>query len=969
LLVLLLSANTFLTFLLPVLGNDVVNPTSVPAPAVQNVEKDPESGYENNVNKVEGEKKVNSAESEKEVIGVPFGLSKPTSVYEERKDLPVEDLQDKQKLSPPDVIINDRKVIFKRYPQFDGTAWLFPLEEIAQVIQDKVEVNLTTKTITVTRFRDRAIVQLDVNSGIINLNNSPFMTLLGYEHIILGTEVQLVPANAIALLHNLSLRIDEDGNYIFKSVISSLSETQGTIQPQVKKGLTKISKDYLNATTSIEGSPVSDLYRRRLEVNSGGHNDDVSVTSNFVLKGGTGGDFFLTDTANVSYFKNGSPFQFTLGDMTLGTINSQFLSGVLLRGVSLQTGGGLKDSRTISGIGFLPSNNKINGDVESFFRFGRALQILEWSSSSKNKWQFSFGEALFKDTINNTFLNAKQSGGITTAKVVKTGKIVEGESNLSLSFADDKRYVPVEQKVDADTGETDKKPKSILVQDKKSGFGGDILIRVKPTKWFNIYGKTAYYGPGFYPVSSNLFYNDRNEITGGANFSFKKVNFGASESIGRIRLDADKPDKYKVINAFGTITPIKNGPSLSLNYSKNLSQINPDRSFFLFSNTKFANNPGAITLDELLERRTTSSFRLGLIQNWKKTNFSANYNQIKLNNESNIMTPLLDGNSSDTFKSYDFNVYRTISPRLALLNFSQFSDSFSQLNWGLRAGPIRKFDIQAQLGFLRPKDKDISPQYNINLRYLASKKMSINLVYDKSDFFTRIFALVRYNFIGDQTSGVPAVQSLSGFGKIRGRVYVREDVLVAKPGTNINPSTLGKGVPNIRIYFHGQEYQTDKNGYYEIPRVSKGVHKINIDFSDIPAYLAALSNESIDVQVENGKDTVYDFVLSHYGSANGKINLIGENPSVGSINYDSIPGIRVYLEGTDYEALTEDDGSFELSDVAPGKYKVLVDSDFLTEDLEVVNEDVYVSIRAKQKTENIILKIKYKARNTEEKEF
>lgn len=900
----------------------------------------------------------------KEVKALPLGLPNPSPTPD---DFLPKELPSQEGLIVPDVIVNDKKVIFRRTPVFNGTQWLFPLEEIASEVQDSVQVDLPQRTINVTRFRDRAMVSLDVSNGILTLNNNPFKTLQGFEEIILGTEVQLVPANAIALLHNLTLKIDEHGNYIFKSVITALAETQGTVQPQVRKGVRKISKDYLSANISVDGNPDTDLFVRRLEVNSGGHNDDGVVTSNFVVRGGTGGDVFLFDTGNLSYFKSESPYQLTLGDMTLATINSPFLSGVLLRGVSLQTPGGLKDSKVISGVGFLPSNQRLNGKFQTFMRFGRAIQISEWSSSPKGKYQFSVGEAVIKDTINNVFINAKQSGGIVTAKAVKTGMILEGESNLSIFSANDKRYEPIIPKKDeTGTSSTDTKLKSKLVDERKTDVAGDLLLRYKPRKWFNLYGRTAYYGPDFYPLSGNLYYNDRNEFTSGANFAFKKINFGASHSFGKLNLDADKPSKYKVVNLFGTYRPAPKGPTITANYTKNLSQVNPDRSLFLFTNTQFINNPKAITIDDLLERRTTESFRLGLIQNWKKTNFSANFNNIKLNKESNITVPSLGGNFSDNFKSYDFSTYRTVSPRLALLNFSQFSSNFSQINWGFRAGPIRKFDIQAQLGFLKPKDKNTSPQYNINLRYTLNKKMSINFIYEKSDFFSRLFTLVRYNFVGDQESGTPSIQNISSFGKIKGRVYIKENI-VSKQGAD--PSVLGKGLPNVRIYFAGQEYKTDKNGYYEIPKVSKGTHNVKVDFSDIPAYLASLSNENIDVQVEPGKDTVYDFVLTYYGSVKGKVILVGDNPTPGEENIKDIPGIRVYLEGTDFEALTDNDGSYEVTDITPGKYKVLVDPDFLIEGLESVKEDIFIDIKPKQKVENIILKIKYVNRLQQEKEF
>ena len=941
LLVLLLSANTFLTFLLPVLGNDAISQTPVPKAISED------------------------SKNEEEVIGLPLSLPKPTSAYVEKDKSLVEEPEE-IKLSSPTLIINDKKIILNRVPIYDGKYWLFPLEEIATELQDSVQVDTLQKIITVTRFRDRAVIRLNVSNGTITINNNPFRILDGFEHIILGTEVQLIPASAVAILHGLSLSVnDEDNSYSFRSVLSGLVETQGTIQPQVQKGFSKFKTSFFNSTASVNDFHSADILSRRLELNAGGRNNVSSITSNLILRSGTGGPAALIDTGYINYFKTDSPLQAYIGDRTLSTLRSPFLGGVILRGAGFQSGGFVKDSMIISGIGFIPSANRLEGKAESFLRFGRAAHLFEWSSSPKKNWQFSFGEALFKDTIKNVFIDGKQTGGVLTSNVVKTGMLLEGEGNLAFGFADDKRDENFIVKVD-DTP----KIKSRLVSDQRNGIGSDLLVRLKPKQWFSLFGKGGYYGSDFFSLSGNSYYHDRNELTGGFNFGFSMISFGASGTTGKLNLDKKTPDKYNLINVFSNYTPLKKGPTLSLNYSKNLSKINPDRAFFILSNPILMASQNTLSFDDIIARNSTSNFRLGLIQNWQKTNFSANYNKIGLDQNTNVQSSVLGGNSSDTFTSYDFNVNRIVNSKLSLLNFSQFSENFKQISWGARVGPLfnGKLNFQAQYGLIDSKTLGITPQYNLNLNFLPNKKISFSAIYEKTTFQERIFGLVRYNFIGDQNSGNPAVQQVISSGRILGRVYIKPDNISNLP-TNQKNISIGKGLSNVRIYLSNNIYVTDKNGYFEINDLPPASYKITVDYSDIPAYLASLSNESIDLVVEKGKETNYDFVLTHYGSADGKVVLEGENPDLKDVEETSIEGFRVYLENTDFEGLTDSNGNFVIGDVKPGKYKVLVDPDYLPENLEVEDISNEIEVKAKQKTEEIVLKIKYKSRNTQEKEF
>ena len=79
--------------------------------------------------------------------------------------------------------------------------------------------------------------------------------------------------------------------------------------------------------------------------------------------------------------------------------------------------------------------------------------------------------------------------------------------------------------------------------------------------------------------------------------------------------------------------------------------------------------------------------------------------------------------------------------------------------------------------------------------------------------------------------------------------------------------------------------------------------------------------------------------------------------------------IRVYLEGTDFETLTNLDGSFVLGDVKPGKYKLKVDPDFLPKELELDSNAVEIEVHGKEKIDNLHLPIKYRTRPEDIKVF
>ncbi|MBI3591028.1 MAG: hypothetical protein HY094_06610 [Candidatus Melainabacteria bacterium] len=855
-----------------------------------------------------------------------------------------------QEHEPPAVILNDQKIIFSKKPILDEEGWLFPLEEIASKLQDKISIDLLNGTITIQRTRDKSTVQLNTKNGVVAINNRPFKTLFGYNRIILSSDSQMVPTSALVILLGLTSYDTEENKLILKNTIGTEANNYGTVQPQKRTGLKDLLVDYLTVTHSFNWLQTSDLYSRRTEINSGFHNDNYALTSDLITKSGTDAPPLTFDSGNFSFYKNASPFQVHVGDKPLSLIKSPLLGGITVRGIQIQTAGPLKDSRFIFGSGFLPSNGKVLGKGLSFVKYGRLAEVSEWSTSPKKDWQFSIGEAAYTDSITNQLVRSKQSGGLLALSATKTGKYIEGDCNIAVGTTKDK--------ISGKSG---------------SGPGADLLIRFKPKSWISLFTKGAYYSPNFFNLSGNPYYHDRNEGTFGININPPRSNLGLSHSVGEYNLNSSKPNTYGVTNIFASTTPIKKGPTIITSYSQNNSQVSSTRAIdnLLFPINQ--SNIGAVDLETLIERRTNSFFRTSLLKNWRTVNLTSSINYFTFANSSPLKAPILGEKSVTKLLTYDFNINKSLNNHLAFQNYIQGSELYKQVRFGIRVGPIldKKLNFLLQTGALLQADKNPSPIFGLNLNYQLNKKNLFSFNLDKTAFLTNISALWQYNLRPYRQGNLPQIGEEQAIGRIAGKVIVLEEA--PKNESQINKIILPginreRGLANVRIHLGNYIINTDQTGSFEFPSLTTGIHRLKIEYSDVPSYLTSITPEAVDIKVEPGKETKFNFVLAYFGSVTGKL-LLENEPRVQLEEEPELQDIRVYLDGTDFETLTNLDGSFVLGDVKPGKYKVKVDPDFLPKELEADQKDIEIEVNAKGKVENIQLPIKFKSKPQEIKEF
>ena len=853
-------------------------------------------------------------------------------------------------LQPPEIILNDQIIILKKQPVSDEEGWLFPLEEIAEKLQDKVSIDLLNGTITIQRYRDKSTIQLNVKNGVVTVNNRPFKTLFGYNRIILSVDSQMVPTSGLVILLGLTSKDNDEGKLVLNNTIGTGTYDVGTIQPQKRTEVKDLLIDYLTVTNTFDWLKTSEFYTRRTEVNTGFHNDNYALTSDLIIKSGTNAPIVNFDTGNISYYKNGSPFQVHIGDKPLTLIKSPLLGSIILRGIQIQTNGKLKDSHFVFASGALPSNGKILGKGLSFTRYGRFVEIAEWSTSPKKSWQFSVGEASYSDSIPNQLVRTSQSGALVALSATKTGKIIEGNSNLSFGTSTDKS-----------------------LGTSVSGLATDLLVRVKPKDWFSFFSKGAYFGPGYYSLSGNPYYNNRNEGTFGFNLSPPRSSIGLSHSIGKSNLDANKPDTYEVSNIFASTIPFKRGPTFLASYSNNTSQVSSSRAIDNLLFPINMSNIAAVDLETLIERRTNSFFRASALKSWRTVNVTGSINQFTFADNKPLKSPLTANKSVTKLFTYDLNINKSLNRFLGLQSYLQGSDLYKQVRFGIRVGPILndKLNLLLQYGALLQANGKSSPIFSANLNYQKNKKSIFSLNIDKTAFLTNVSALWQYNLRPYRQGQLIQAGEEQSIGRIAGRVTLLEEAQdkelqenkILLPGINRE-----KGIQNVRIHLGNYTIMTNESGYFEFPSLTPGVHRLRVEYSDIPSYLTSITPEAVDLKVEAGKETKFNFVLAYFGSVKGKLHLANK-PNFKLEEFPELQDIRVYLDGTEFETLTHLDGSFELGDIKPGKYKLKVDPDFLPGELEQAEKDVEIEVHPKAKIEDITLPVKFKLKPEELKEF
>ncbi|MFN2502282.1 MAG: hypothetical protein ABR530_09745, partial [Pyrinomonadaceae bacterium] len=145
--------------------------------------------------------------------------------------------------------------------------------------------------------------------------------------------------------------------------------------------------------------------------------------------------------------------------------------------------------------------------------------------------------------------------------------------------------------------------------------------------------------------------------------------------------------------------------------------------------------------------------------------------------------------------------------------------------------------------------------------------------------------------------------------------------------------TVGRDKPlrEVKVRVDGNRYVvSDENGEYRLDALRTGDHNVSLDLLTVRADLTLLDDAARKTNLRPGTESVLDFRLVRTGRISGRIWLdLNEN---GKLDDGEAPlgDVRV-VTASGRDTLTDAEGNFTLSDVAPGEHVILLDEKTLPE--------------------------------------
>lgn len=162
-------------------------------------------------------------------------------------------------------------------------------------------------------------------------------------------------------------------------------------------------------------------------------------------------------------------------------------------------------------------------------------------------------------------------------------------------------------------------------------------------------------------------------------------------------------------------------------------------------------------------------------------------------------------------------------------------------------------------------------------------------------------------------------------------------------------------LPNITFNFAGTETAstTNKKGVFITEGLPEGFYKVKLDMNKLPSLLSvsSASKDEYLARVDKNKLTkVYFGLLSAVGNITGTVKIFDEFNRETGIK-DLVVGVFDEKENEVSYTTINDDGSFYISGLSPGKYTVGIDKDFI---------NAYgLSHKGDEKTKNIVIPAVY----------
>lgn len=826
--------------------------------------------------------------------------------------------------------------------------WLIPAFPIARELGSQITVVPDGSLIKITRAQDASTALYTPSTGELVVNGIPAGTYIPEVPLNVVPEFLALPPDLLAVLLGVSVqsgeeRIDISRNMLKSSVVIQPHESWKDFGFDYLQ--TELGEYSLKLNPEVEGKPTHYSVVQNVFLGSGGHLGPLTFNGGARVQGGTGRNFLTFNSANLQVRHLRTGLKVYAGDNPLSWFQSKQLNGYPARGLLMTVPGRRWTLTRFDGLGFTQGIPVGGGTVR--LSYERIMSISEIVWRPTERFRTSLATVGFYDR-HPFILGAQQHGYyLQSLSAYETPK----SSILGEFFVGEGKRTQLE---------------------KGASYLFDVIAKRNINRRLGVFAEYDRVSPHFsHPQIGNAFVDRSDAIVGGAATISSWLRASCNYSMNQSKLEARRPARIQVINASWNLNPFRNGPTINIlgsqTFFRPTIEENPSLSKTLAAGyaVSFLNQPLS-TLTSLLQRgigSAKSKSTLGTISIDQKigeyqlsggatSSVICTQGQFKptLSNSINTSIGRRVGRLGDVQVLSQIGVFttRTSTHTFDIRALYKTPPIFGKtgLVFGpgySRAGKFQRFSFIASLATSVP--------------YMGSYSMSVNRQLAQTTSAAKYVRTVYLNKNrGRMGLDTAAEGRVPPFGGITGFVV---------ESAEFPPRDLAKApkLSFIRVILDGQEgifREAGKDGKWSFDNIPVGRHRVSISVSSTPAAFTIVSPQTFYLQVLPGQTTQVNFALAKMGQIQGMLkgaeNLTIERGQLGSV--------RVFLKEKDIDTLSDVQGAYALTDVAPGSYTVCVDEAYLPENLTADPKEKVVKLDSGASLANIDFTVKEKERST-----
>lgn len=196
-----------------------------------------------------------------------------------------------------------------------------------------------------------------------------------------------------------------------------------------------------------------------------------------------------------------------------------------------------------------------------------------------------------------------------------------------------------------------------------------------------------------------------------------------------------------------------------------------------------------------------------------------------------------------------------------------------------------------------------------------------------------------------------STKEMNSFARVSGRVYQDNDL------NGRYDAGVDKPQANVQVRVDGNRYVvSDENGVFRFDAVTSGAHKIYLDLLSVRADLTVLGEDSRDVDLGSGTNSIVDFRLVRTGRITGRAWLDANENGKFDPGETVLADVRV-VTASGRDTLTDSGGFFTIGDLPPGEHVVLIDEKTIPDKTMAGLKPIAVSVLPGRETGDISLPV------------